>query len=188
MKKAFSIIVAFAFAGTGCSSAMSTEDYAAAMGKHVDAYVTESQNLSYDYQQGVIDEVTAAVSAGGEGAEAQAAEIMRRRTVAYLALLGDAIDRYLDSMDALSPPASVASEHDEYVAAIRASRHAMPATRDAVEGATSLSDVQLALTASGFADSQLRWTSACLVLEQAVRDAGWGLNLRCTPSTDPVTP
>ena len=105
-------------------------------------------------------------------------------TVEYLALLSDTIDRYLAALKDLSPPGEVAAAHEEYVAAIQASRNALPATRRAVEEAEDLAGVQLALTASGFADSQLRWTAACTSLEQSVRDAGRGIDLRCTRSVE----
>ena len=181
-------VLALALVAASCSSGMSPADYASAMEAHVDAYVTESQDLSFDYQRGVIDEVRRVVAADGANPETEAAAIMRRGTIEYLALLSDAIDRYLAALRELSPPGSVSEAHAEYIAAIQASRDAIPATRDAVEAASDLAELQLALTASGFADSQLRWTAACTSLEQAVRGAGRGLNLRCTRSTVGVGP
>ena len=50
----------------GCAASMTIDDYADALGDEADAYVVESQDLSYDYQRSVEDGV-AALSGQGEG-------------------------------------------------------------------------------------------------------------------------
>ncbi len=166
-------------AAGGCSSSMTIDAYAEALGEEADAYVVESQDLSYDYQRSVEDGVAALAEAGGDDTLEAAVGLVRSETVAYLALLTDVTGRYLEGLEALEPPSEVASAHDAYVAAVDGVYRAIPSARDAAEAAPDLDGIRLALTSSGFADGQLRWTSTCTALEQAVRDEGRGVDLRC---------
>lgn len=171
------LIVAVVLAG--CTTPMALEDYAAAAEGVTDAYVEESQALSFDYQSGVEDGVRAIVESGADDPSAEALDLVVASTVEYLALLSDAMRRYLVAIEALEPPDAVAAAHDAYVDAVDFVLGAIPDTRSAVEGAVDLDAVQLALTSSGFADGQLRWTATCTALEQAVRDEGRGIDLGC---------
>jgi len=165
---------------SGCSQPLTVDAYVAEASRAADAYVTESQNLSYDYQSTLEDDVRRIAEEGGEGAIEEATNLVSRETIAYLAVLSDAMRRYADDLDDLDAPSAVADAHDAHVAAVEAVLFAIPATRDAVESAGDIAGIQLALTSSGFADGQARWTITCSALEQAVRDQGTGLDLRCT--------
>jgi len=165
----------------GCSSPMTIDAYADAATTATDAYVAESQTLSYDYQSGLEDGVRAIAADGQPDPTTRAVDLVTRETIAYLALLSDAIARYLSSLEALVPPKVVSDAHDEYLAAVRFVLDAIPETRDSIEEATDFDAVQLALTGSGFADGQIRWTISCSSLEQAVRDEGVGIDLGCVP-------
>lgn len=167
----------------GCSSAMTIDDYAAELSEIAETYVVESQNLSYDYQSSVEDGVRAIVESGQDGAQDSAVELVRTETVQYLAMLSDAMGRYLERLEALGPPDEVKEQHEAYVDAVRNAYEAIPEARDTVAEATSLEDVQYALTASGFADGQLRWTTTCIALEEAVLEQGEAVALRCVRST-----
>jgi hypothetical protein len=181
---ACALVVVVAVLG-GCSSPLSVDDYADQVGAAADGYVTESQALSASYQRTVEDGVRDIAASGDDDALAQAITLVRQQTVAYLAVLSDAMARYWEALDALDPPSAIEGAHDEYVAAIDVVLRAIPDTRAAVEAATDISSVQVALTTSGFADGQTRWTTACTALEQSVRDEGRGLDLGCTrPPTD----
>ncbi|HSJ71708.1 MAG TPA: hypothetical protein VLA29_08705 [Acidimicrobiia bacterium] len=169
-----------------CSASPSLEDYIASMERHTDAYVDESQSLSFEYQSAVEDGVRRIVAEGGADPTGEALMLVTSQTVQYLALLGDAMDRYHTAIEPLVPTKEVVADHDAYAAAVGSVVSSLPPTRTAVEAATSISEVQLALASSGFADGQLRWTATCSTLEQTVRDQGRGIDLRCVvPVADP---
>jgi hypothetical protein len=161
-------------------------EYATELTDITDAYVVESQNLSYDYQSSVEDGVRDIVAAGGGDAQAQVSVLARSSTVQYLAMLGDVMDRYLQALDGLAVPSQLEDPHDEYVSAVRAVHTSLPATRSAVEEAADLEGMQSALSVSGLADGQLRWTATCVSLEESIRALGRGVDLRCVRTE--VTP
>jgi hypothetical protein len=181
------LVLALAVAvASGCSTPATLDDYVPAAEGLSAAYVEEAQALSFDYQSSVEDGVRAIVEAGATDPETDAVTLVIDETVAYLAVLTDTMGRYLDAFDALHAPTEVSGEHEAYVSAIRVVHASLPGTRSAVQVATQLDAVQLAMTSSGFADGQLRWTASCSALEQAVRDEGTGIDLRCVaPSSTP---
>lgn len=168
-----------------CASPVSLGGYIEAMERETDAYVVESQNLSYDYQSTVEDGVRAIVASGSDTAEADALALVVEQTTQYLSLLGDAMARYGAALADIDPPSEVADEHAAYVAAVDHVIVSLPPTRDSVAAVDNLADVQYVLGSSGFADGQLRWRATCESLEQAVRDDGQGIDLRCTPEAGP---
>ncbi len=171
---------------SACSTALSTEEYVSGISAIADAYVLESQNLSYDYQSSVEDGVREIVDSGVDDAEGDAVELIAAKSVEYLALLGDAMGRYLTLLRELSPPAAINEHHDAYVAAVVVVHDALPDTRDSVAAAGDIGAIQLALTSSGFADGQIRWTTSCTSLEEAIRAEGLGVDLGCVrPETTP---
>lgn len=173
---------------TACSSPATLDSYIGSMESATDAYVVESQALSFDYQSSVEDGVRALVAddeADDEDTEAAAIDLVRAETVGYLAQLGDAMSRYGAAITGPEVPGSVRDAHDDYVEAVGFVVGALPAARESVEAAATLDGIQRALTASGFADGQLRWTAMCSSLEQAVRDQGRGLDLQCNVEPTP---
>ena len=162
-----------------CSSSMSLDDYAETMTASTEAYVVESQDLSYDYQSSVEDGVRAIVESGVDDAAAQATELMRRSTVEYLALLLDAMGRFVEQIDELNAPADLVEDHEEYLAAVWSVYGAIPEAQDEVRGAEDLEDIERAFTASAFADGQPRWTASCERVEVAIVEAGGSVDLRC---------
>jgi hypothetical protein len=179
IRRLFALLASIAILAAACDSPLSTEEYAGSIGPLTDAYVVESQNLSYDYQSSVEDGVRTLVDEAGDDAATQAVVLIANESVQYLALLGDSMDRYVVSLRKLSPPAPLANKHDAYVSAIVFVHEALPETRDAVAAAEDIASIQLALTSSGFADGQIRWTAACASLEDAIRSEGRGVDLRC---------
>jgi hypothetical protein len=179
MRRFLAPVVSIVILAAACTSPLSTEEYAESIGSLTDAYVVESQNLSYDYQSSVEDGVRTLVDEGGDDAATAAVVLIGNESVQYLALLGDSMDRYVVSLRELSPPGPIADEHDAYVAAIVFVHEALPETRDAVAAARDIAAIQLALTSSGFADGQIRWTAACAALEDVIRSEGRGVDLRC---------
>lgn len=166
-----------------CASPMSFDEYTDAMETATSAYVTESQNLSYDFQSSVEDGVRDLIAQGADptGADpaSEAVDLVRDHTVQYLSLLSDAMDRYRDAIAGLEPPSIVSDAHAAYVDSVTFAVGAIPDARASVEVAESLDDVQTALSGSEFADGQLRWIAACTAVEEAVRGQGRGLDLQC---------
>lgn len=165
----------------GCSTtpSLSVDDYADAAASATDAYVAESQQLSLTYHKKVEREVAAIVEAGADTAVEEATTLVRTETVMYLALLDDAIQRYVAAMDDLVPPAEIDEQHDAYVVIVESVQVTLPDMRDAVGESQSIPEIQAALRGSGFADGQSAWVATCQTLEQAVRDAGRGVDLKC---------
>lgn len=177
------LVLVTAAVAAGCSTSSTLADYVPAAEDLSLAYVEEAQALSFDYQRSVEDGVRAIVDGGATDPETDAVTLVIDETVAYLAVLTDTMGRYLEAFDALDAPSEIAREHDDYVSAIGVVHQSLPTTRSAVREATRLDEVQLAMTSSGFADGQLRWTASCSALEQAVRDQGTGIDLRCVAPT-----
>ncbi|MDJ0790969.1 MAG: hypothetical protein QNJ71_03645 [Acidimicrobiia bacterium] len=170
---------------SACGSPTPIGEYADAMSASAEAYVVESQNLSFDYQSSVEDGVRDLVDRGVDDAEEQATELMRRSTVEYLALLLDAMGRYVAELEELDPPSDLRDEHTEYVASVRSVHGAIPQTQAAVGEAADLEAVQRAFVASAFSDGQPRWTATCAALEAAIVDGGATANLRCVRTEVP---
>ena len=179
------VVLAGVLTLAACSRGLPLGDYIEEMEATTDAYITESQGLSVDYQATVEDAVRDLVASGVDDPESEAVDLVRVETVRYLALLTDAMQRYRTAIEEPEPPGPVADAHDAYVTAVGVVVDSLPGTREAVETATSFDEIQLALASSGFADGQLRWTSACSNLEQAVRDEGRGMDLRCVVRVAP---
>lgn len=172
---------AVALVGYACSSepAMTIDTYADAAASATSAYVDESQQLSLTYQKLVEREVGKIVESGSDTAVADATTLVRTETVKYLALLDDAILRYVEAMDGLAPPGQVEEAHDAYIVIVESVQMTLPGMREAVGAASSIPQIQEALVGSGFSDGQTAWLATCSTLEQAVRDAGRGVDLKC---------
>ncbi|MFV1999552.1 MAG: hypothetical protein ACC654_04230 [Acidimicrobiia bacterium] len=170
----------FAVFLVGCSqAALPVAEYVRAMETTADVYVADSQELSAQYQDQVISEITDMAQDAPPDADILAVGIARSATKDYLEVLANEMLRFVDAMEALAPPVDVAQDHDEFVASVRSVYSSMPRTVAEVGQADSLDEIRLALTASGFADGQIRWTAACTALESSVRLLGSGIDLGC---------
>lgn len=176
-------VVACVLAGfaVGCSTTplLTVDEYADAASGATEAYVAESQQLSLTYQKKVEREVAAIVDAGADTAVTEATTLVRTETVMYLALLDDAILRYVAAMDELAPPETIEEAHDSYIVVVESVQVTLPGMREAVAEAKSIPEIQAALLGSGFSDGQAAWVATCGTLEQAVRDEGRGVDLKC---------
>ena len=177
-------LLAIAVVAAACGAPrLSVSEYAVVVEDATDAYIAESKALSGTFQESVEDEI-ASIAESGEGDLLElASKVTSRETVQYLALLEDAMARYLEVLNAVVPPDSLSGAHEAYVAALQSVRASMPVTRTGVEQATDLAGIQTAITSSGFSDGQLRLQAACADLESAVRSHGHGIDLGCTPTT-----
>jgi hypothetical protein len=150
------------------------------------AYVRESQQISSSYQRTVEIKVLDIVATGPDTSIDEATNLVRTETVAYLALLTDALGRYVDDFSAIEVPDAIRSERDTYLNILSRSRDAIPTMRDAVSGAGTIPDIQRVLVSSALADAQIALENSCLALEQAVRDQGQGIDLKCARSDLPI--
>ena len=170
----------FAVLLVGCTQpALSVDAYASSLELSADAYVADAQSLSSGYQDRVIDEVRSVLESDPDDAASRAVEITSGATTDYLSVLADDMLVFVDTMEGLNPPPEVREEHDEFVAAVRSVNQSIPATIDVVATADSIDEIRFALTSSGFADGQIRWTAACTALENAVRSMGTGIDIGC---------
>ncbi len=183
------VVLTIALVTAACSSTppMSIDAYADAATAATAAYVGESQQLGLTYQKTVESEVGKIVDSGAADAVADATTLVRTETVNYLALLDDAILRYVAAIEDMTPPAAVKDAHGAYLAIVESVRATVPQMREAVASAGSIPEIQAALRRSGFADGQAAWLATCSSLEQAVRDAGRGVDLKCVrPDANPA--
>jgi hypothetical protein len=173
------VVIAVALAGCTTDDALTLDEYADQITVISAAYVEESQSLSLRYQGDVERKVGDLTSAGGATVLTDVVTFMSAGTAAYLALLDDAIERYVASMAALKPPTELADGHVLYVEVVASVHRSLPQMRDAIALSTSIGDIELALAGSAFADGQAVWTAACVSLEQEIRDLGRGADLKC---------
>ena len=170
----------FAVFLVGCvQPALSVEAYATSLELASDAYVADAQRLSTGYQDQVIDEIRTMIESSPDDAASRAVGITSAATTDYLGVLADDMLVFLDSVDELNPPSEISEQHEEFVAAIRSVHESIPGTIDVVRESDSIDGFRFALTSSGFADGQIRWTAACTSLEMAVRSLGQGIDIGC---------
>lgn len=175
------VFVLLSLLASACSiGSLSTAEYASVLGERTDEYIQESQEVSETFHSTVEDRVKVLAESGEDDVVALATDMTRRETVQYLAVLEDAITRYVETLRSISPPGNLVDAHDAYVEAIDAVRFSMPATRARVGEASDLTGIQTAITGSGFSDGQLRLRAACSSLEAAVRQEGHGVDLGCS--------
>ena len=175
------LAVVFATLAAACSASvtLTVDEYVDAATKSTDLYVDQSQTLGLSYQRTVEEGVAVIAARGGQAAVTEATDLVRTETVKYLGLLDDAMLQYIEDLDGLNPPDPVATEHDAYVAIIGSVEVSMQPMRESVDQAVSIADIQAALVGSGFSDGQTAWVAVCKQLEQAVRDEGRGIDLKC---------
>ncbi|MFV1971561.1 MAG: hypothetical protein ACC683_11245 [Acidimicrobiia bacterium] len=160
-------------------SAPTVPEYAGAIEEVTDAYIAESQMLSATFQRTVEGEVARILGEGSDDALGEVTDVTKREMVLYLALLEDAMGRYVDGLSEIRPPGELAETHTDYLDAVESVYRAMPATRASVESALHLDGIEGALAGSGVQDGQPRLTSTCRSLEASVRAEGTGLDLGC---------
>jgi hypothetical protein len=175
------IVVSLAIVLSSCSgSSLTVAEYATELEDSTNGYILESQRVSTTFHSTVEDEVTRIAEAGEGDLLALATDVTSRETVLYLALLEDAMMRYVAVVEAIKPPLALVEPHAAYVRAIESVRSSMPATRTAVGDAATFDEIQVAIAQSGFSDGQIRLRAACVALETAVRAEGSGIDLGCT--------
>lgn len=181
------VVALMAVSLSACSGVEPTlADFARQTSDAAEAYVEESQQLSSSYQRTVEIKVQDIVATGGDSKVEQATELVLTETVAYLAVLTDAMGRYVDEFTSVAVPSSVEEERNGYVSVLTGAYNSLPDLRDDVAASTGIPEIQRVLVSSAFADSQPALESSCLALEQSVRDQGQGIDLKCVRSDLPT--
>jgi hypothetical protein len=181
-------------AACGGDSALSIEDYFAAVETETarydqatddiaSAFSTQLDTAFEDYSAAATDADEASAAAGLEALTTIAVNATRTS----FELTAVEVDQFISTMDALEPPDEVAAEHDEAVAALRASRAAIDPTIAAIRQITALAELEPVLAGSAFADSRARLEVSCAALEQAGSDNGVDVDLDC-PGEDLPAP
>jgi hypothetical protein len=166
---------------TGCaSSGMSITAYGEAMGSESASYAGEIDGLRDGYAFEMQDAI-AALQRDMEGEALRSAAVAEtsRRSLTLFALLGDALDRYLQALRGLEAPSEVSAEHREFIDALEGSRAGISPILTALPGTATFDEIDRAIAGSGFADAQHRVEAACARLEQAIDDHGVDVDLRC---------
>lgn len=179
-----SVVVLGVLLGSCATREVAVSDFADEMSSITGAYVDEATSLSASYQRQVEIKVADIVANEGDDALEPVTDLVRSETVGFLALLGDALDRYVDALVEVATPDAVQAEMDRYVSLMTASAGHLPDMRTSVAEASTIDALRAALAGSAYADAQAAVTASCTALEQAVRDQGHGVDLRCTRADD----
>ena len=180
-------------AACGGDPALSMEDYFAAVETETARYDQATDDIANafalqldtafaDYSAAATDADEATALAGLEALTTVAVDATRTS----FELTAVQLDQFIATMDDLEPPEEVAAQHDEAVAALRASRAAIDPTIAAINEITALADLEPVLAGSAFADSRVRLESSCVALEQAGRDNGVEVDLDCPGDDEPA--
>jgi hypothetical protein len=161
---------------------MTVPQYASAIQEVTDAYIAESQGLSATFHRTVEDEVKRIVEEGSDDPLSEATDVTKREMVLYLALLEDAMGRYVVHLSELHPPGELDGAHSDYLDAVESVHGAVPFARTSVESAIHLDGIEAALAGSDLQDGQFQLTSTCRFLEESVRAQGSGVDLGCARS------
>lgn len=166
---------------SACSTgSVSVSDYAAAAEERAAAYGIESMELKAKQLATLEDTVTRLQSEleGQALVDAAISETARESTKLF-AGISDALDRYAQDLDAMTPPTSVLDLHRAYIQALETSRAGLASVLADLPGASSFEDIDRVIAGSGFADGQQRVESACHALQAAIESQGPIVDLRC---------
>ena len=118
---------------------------------------------------------------GDELAEAVIAETARLASKLF-AGIGDALDRYVQHLDALDAPSELETDHRAYIVALEASRSGIAPLISGLSAAETFDDIDRAIASSGFSDAQPRVVASCSSLQRGIEALGPVVDLRCEPS------
>lgn len=115
---------------------------------------------------------------GDELLEAAINETARLASMLF-AGIGDALDRYVQDLDALEVPSELELDHTAYIEALESSRSGIAPLLSDLGDAATFDDVDRAIASSGFSDAQPRVVAACTTLQSGIEEAGPAVDLRC---------
>ena len=166
---------------TACSSTtVSVPDYAAAVEERAVAYGAESDDLQ-ERQLATLEATVTRLQDELEGqalVDAAISETARESTKLF-AGISDALDRYVQDLEAMTPPDAIFEDHAAYIRALDASRAGLVSILGDLPDATSFDEMDKVINGSGFADVQQRLEATCRALETAIEVQGPDVDLRC---------
>ena len=181
MRRVAGILIGTGVLFTACSStAVSVPDYAAAVEERAAAYGAESDDLQ-ERQLAALEATVTRLQDELEGqalVDAAISETARESTKLFSGI-SDALDRYVQDLDAMTPPDAISEDHTDYVSALDTSRAGLVSILDGLPDATSFEEMDRVINGSGFADVQQRLEATCRALEAAIESHGPEVDLRC---------
>lgn len=179
MRLAATLAVWLLVAGCG-APALTEADYSDLVAKRSAAYAAEAEELRsthlFQLEQVVNDLVRDLEPAVLE--EAVVSET-GRRSASLFAVLADAVQRYVNDLEAMEAPGSLLDAHLELVDSYRASIKDIGATIQALSTAASFEAIDAAVGGSAFNDAQYRVDTACNRLEEKLRAEQVAADLNC---------
>jgi hypothetical protein len=181
MRRLATLLTAGAVIISACSDdGLSAAEYASAVETRAGVYADEVTDLT-DKNISELDVVVARLQRDFEGealAEAAVAETARFAAMLF-AGIGDALDRYVQDLDALDVPSELRTDHSAYMMALEASRSGIAPLLSDLSLATTFDDIDRAIASSGFSDAQPRVVAACTTLQRGIEARGPVVDLRC---------
>jgi hypothetical protein len=181
MRRLATLLTTGAVIIAACSGdGLSTAEYASAVENRAGAYADEVAGLT-DKNISELDVAVARLQREFEGealAEAAVAETARLAATLF-AGIGDALDRYVQDLDALDVPSELRTDHGAYVVALEASRSGIAPLLSDLSMAMTFDDSERAIASSGFSDAQPRVVAACTTLQRGIEARGPVVDLRC---------
>ncbi len=181
MRQLVGIFICVGVLLSACSAdSVSVSDYAAAAEERAAAYGIESTELKAKQLATLEDTVTRLQDDLDGQALVEAAIIeTARESTKLFAGISDALDRYIQDLDAMTSSASVLDLHHAYIQALETSRAGLASVLADLPGASSFDEIDRVVAGSGFADGQHRVEAACHALQAAIESQGPVVDLRC---------
>ena len=181
MRRLATLLAAGVVIVSACSGgAPSVDEYASTVDDRAGAYANEDTDLA-DTNISELDGAVVRLQRDFDGDELLEAAINETARLASMlfAGIGDALDRFLQDLDALEVPSELESDHNAYIAALEASRSGIAPLLSDLGDAATFEDVDRAIASSGFSDAQPRVVAACTTLQRGIEAVGPVVDLRC---------
>ena len=184
MRRLATLLASGAVIVSACSGGgLSIDEYASTVEIRAGAYADEITDLA-DTNISELDVAVVRLRRDFEGDELLEAVIAEtaRLTSMLFAGIGDALDRYVQELDALEAPSELESEHQAYIEALEASRSGIAPLLSDLGAAATFDDIDRAIASSGFSDAQPRVVASCTTLQSGIEALGPVVDLRCEAS------
>ena len=181
MRRLAALLGAGAVMVTSCSGGeLSTDEYAAAVEARAEVHADQVLDLA-DKNISELDVAVTQLQRDLEGEELEEAAVNEtaRLAAVLFAGIGDALDGYVQDLDALDAPSELAADHLAYIVALESSRSGIARLLSDLSAAVTFDDIDRAIASSGFSDAQPRVVAACTTLERDIEERGPLVDLRC---------
>ncbi|MCH8990716.1 MAG: hypothetical protein IIA44_03055 [Acidobacteria bacterium] len=179
MRLAATFAVGLLVAGCG-APALTEADYSDLVAKRSAAFAAEAEELRsthlFQLEQVVNDLVR---DLEPDVLEDAVVSETGRRSASLFAVVGDAVQRYVNDLEAMEAPGSLLDAHLELVDSYRLSIKDIGATIEALSTAASFEAIDAAVGGSAFNDAQYRVDAACNRLEEKLLAEQVAADLNC---------